>query len=53
MSQQEQVQQLQDMNTFLQSQVTGTHNDITNVASAKASALVQEITMNPQASIPV
>ena len=53
MSQQEQVQQLRDTNTFLQSQVTDTHNDITNVASATASAVAQAIAMNPQASIPV
>ena len=33
MSQQEQVQQLRDTNTFLQSQVANTHDDITNVAS--------------------
>jgi len=32
MSQQEQVQQLWDTNTFLQSRVADMHNDITNVA---------------------
>ena len=41
------------MNAFLQTQVTDTHNDITNVASATASAVAQAITMNPQASIAV
>ena len=53
MGQQEQVQQLRESNTFLQSQVADTHNDITNVASASASAVAQAIVVNPQASIPV
>src|SRR6266481_8238520 len=53
MSQHEQVQQLQDSNMFLQSRVANTHDDITNVASATASAVAQAIVMNPQASIPV
>src|SRR6266481_6290145 len=53
MSQHEQLQQLQDANTFLQGQVTDTHDDITNVALATASAVAQAIVMNPQASIPV
>ena len=53
MSQQEQVQQLQDTNTFLQSQVANMHNDITNVALATASAVAQAITTNPPASIPI
>ena len=52
MSQQEQVQQLRDTNTFLQSRVANTHDDITNVASATASAVAQAITTNPPASIP-
>jgi len=53
MTQQEQVSQLWDMNTFLQSQVADTHNDITNVASAMASAVAQAISTNPQVNIPV
>src|SRR6266481_5290491 len=53
MSQHEQVQQLRETTTFLQSRVTDTHNDITNVASATASVVAQAITTNPQASIPV
>ncbi len=52
MSQHEQVQQLRETTMFLQSRVTNTHDDITNVASA-ASAVAQAITTNPQASIPV
>jgi len=48
MSQQEQVQQLWDTNTFLQSQVADTHDDITNEASATASAVAQAITTTPQ-----
>ena len=51
--QHEQLQQLKESNAFLQAQVTDTHDDITNVASATASAVAQAITMNPQASIPV
>ena len=39
MGQQEQVQQLRESNAFLQSRVTDTHDDITNVASATASAV--------------
>ena len=35
------------MNTFLQSQVADTHDDITNVALATASAVAQAIAMNP------
>src|SRR6266481_7446055 len=53
MSQHKQVQQLRDTNTFLQGQVTNTHDDITNVASATASAVAQAIVTNPQASIPI
>ena len=53
MRQQEQVQQLQESNAFLQSRVTDTCDDITNVASATASAVAQAIIANPQASIPV
>ena len=55
MGQQEQVQQLQESNAFLQSRVTDTCDDITNVALATASAVesvAQAIVMNPQASIP-
>ena len=52
MGQQEQVQQLWESNAFLQSRVTDTRNDITNVASATASAVAQAIVANPQASIP-
>ena len=51
--QHEQLQQLKELNAFLQTQVADTHDDITNVASATASAVAQAITMNPQASIPV
>ena len=51
--QHEQLQQLKESNAFLQTQVADTHNDITNVASATASAVAQAIAMNPQASIPV
>ena len=53
MGQQEQVQQLRESNTFFQSRVADTWDDITNVASATASAVAQAITMNSQASIPV
>ena len=52
MGQQEQVQQLQESNAFLQSRVTDTHDDITNVALATASTVAQAIDANPQASIP-
>ena len=52
MGQQEQVQQLRESNAFLQSRVTDTCDDITNVASATASAVAQAIVTNPQASIP-
>ena len=52
MGQQEQVQQLRELNAFLQSQVTDTRDDITNVASATASAVAQAIVVNPQASLP-
>ena len=41
------------MNAFLQTQVADTCDDITNVASATASAVAQAIATNPQASIPV
>ena len=41
------------MNAFLQTQVADTRDDITNVASATASAVAQAIVMNPQASIHV
>src|SRR6266481_261270 len=53
MSQHEQVQQLWETTMFLQSRVTDTRDDITNVASATVSAVAQAITTNPQASIPV
>src|SRR6266481_3818788 len=52
MSQQEQVQQLWETNTFLQARVANTHDDITNVASATASAVAQAITTNLQANTP-
>ena len=52
MGQQEQVQQLWESNAFLQSRVTDMCDDITNVASATASAVAQAIVANPQASIP-
>ena len=42
-----------DLNAFLQTQVADTHDDITNVASATASAVAQAIATNPQASIPI
>ena len=48
-----QLQQLKDLNAFHQTQVTDTCDDITNVATATASAMAQAIAMNPQASIPV
>ena len=51
--QHEQLQQLKESNAFLQTQVADTCDDITNVASATASAVAQAIAMNPQASIPV
>ena len=47
--QHEQLQQLQELNTFLQSRVTDTWDDITNVASATASTVAQAITTNPWA----
>ena len=52
MGQQEQVQQLWESNAFLQSRVTDMCDDITNVASATASAVAQAVVANPQASIP-
>ena len=52
MGQQEQVQQLRELNAFLQSQVTDTCDDITNVALATASAVAQAIVAYPQATIP-
>src|SRR6266481_3801910 len=52
MSQQEQVQQLWETNTFLQARVADTRDDITNVASATVSAVTQAITTNPQANTP-
>ena len=51
--QHEQLQQLRELNAFLQTRVTDTRDDITNVASAMASAVAQAIATNPQASIPV
>ena len=51
--QHEQLQQLKESNAFLQTQVADTRDDITNVASATASAVAQAIAANPQASIPV
>ena len=51
--QHKQLQQLKESNAFLQTQVTDTCDDITNVASARALTVAQAITMNPQASIPV
>ena len=51
--QHEQLQQLKELNAFLQTWVTYTRDDITNVASATASAVAQAITMNPQANIPI
>ena len=53
MGQQEQVQQLRESNALPQSRVADTRDDITNVASATASAVAQAIVTNPQASIPV
>ena len=47
------MQQLKELNAFLQSQVTDTWDDVTNIALAIASAVAQAIAMNPQASIPV
>ena len=41
--QHEQLQQLKELNAFLQSRVTDTRDDITNVASAMASAVAQAI----------
>ena len=52
MGQHEQLQQLRESNAFLQNRVTDTRDDITNVASATASAVAQAIVANPQASIP-
>ena len=51
--QHEQLQQLKELNAFLQTRVADTHDDITNVASAMASTVAQAIAMNPQASIPI
>ena len=51
--QHEQLQQLKESNAFLQTQVADTRDNITNVASAMASAVAQAITTNPQASIPI
>ena len=51
--QHEQLQQLKESNAFLQTQVADTRDDITNVASATASAVAQAIATNPQASIPI
>ena len=51
--QHEQLQQLKESNTFLQTRVADTCDDISNVASAMASAVAQAMAMNPQASIPV
>ena len=51
--QHEQLQQLKESNAFLRTRVTDTHNDITNVVSAMASAVAQAITMNTQASRPI
>ena len=51
--QHEQLQQLKESNAFLQTRVADTRDDITNVASATASAVVQAIATNPQASIPI
>ena len=51
--QHKQLQQLKESNAFFQTQVTDTHDDITNVSSATVSAVAQAITMNPQASIPI
>ena len=52
-AQHEQLQQLKESNAFFQTRVADTHDDITNVASATASAVAQAIVTNPQASIPV
>ena len=51
--QHEQLQQLKESNAFLQTRVADTRDDITNVASATASAVAQAIATNPQASIPI
>ena len=51
--QHEQLQQLKESTAFLQTRVADTCNDITNVASAMASAVAQAIAMKSQASIPV
>ena len=51
--QHEQLQQLKESNAFLQTRVADTRDNITNVASAMASAVAQAIATNPQASIPV
>ena len=51
--QHEQLQQLKELNAFLQTRVADMRDDITNVASATASAVVQAIAANPQASIPI
>ena len=51
--QHEQLQQLRELNAFLQTQVADTCDNITNVASATASTVAQAITTNSQARIPV
>ena len=51
--QHEQLQQLKELNAFLQTRVADTCDDVTNVASATASAVAQAIATNPQASIPI
>ena len=48
--QHEQLQQLKESNAFLQTQVADTCDNITNVASATASAVAQAIATNPQTS---
>ena len=48
--QHEQLQQLKESNAFLQTRVADTRDDITNVASATASAVAQAIATNPQTS---
>ena len=47
------MQQLKELNAFLQSQVIDTQDDITNVALATASIVAQAIITNPQASLPI
>ena len=51
--QHKQLQQLKELNTFLQSQVTDKGDDITNIALAMALAVAQAIATNPQASISI